>query len=260
MIEDINKTEEALTGLSMDEVTFTGPDGNEYTIRESNGNDEKVLANPSNNNRINDFVSRILVAPKLNTNEVAALKVRVKWYILFKWRLFNLGNEITFDYVFGKDVEPYNLEEDLSIFDDDFSKYDDEDHERNKLAPLYYNTDEEEVFFTLSSGRECSFEYLTGNHELSQLAKLKSRKGKNPTSFDINEELIIRNFKVKHGSTYRKIEMFNVFKTREMKEIRSNIDKYDKEWSCQMILENPGDGPNEVTSAFLLDDFFFPRD
>lgn len=254
-ITDVNQSplEQALGELLTKQVM--APDGEVYTLRETTGADEDLLSRMRHDGSMEpmyQFLSRVIVSPKLNTSAVKKLKARVKWYLVLKSRILSLGEELTFKYRFQGDEHDSDIEENLAQFDFD---YEHDTWTPESKAPQPYPDNETHYSFKLSSGLDCRFEYLTGLHEENALKKLKTA----PKSLTINHELIIRNFAIMDGNgDWIPVVEFSKFSSRVMRELRAELDKYDKEWAGIMDVESPT-GTIDNVSIFQLEDFFFPR-
>ena len=239
---------------SFEHFTFTLPSGDKITIRETTGADDDIMSKVDPMlEHINKYIANIVVEPKLTPNDVKKLKVRDKYYILMKSRIFNLGPELVFKHIF-QDGSEYQVTEDLSIFDHDYSK----PLPEGSLAPLPYPEDAgTEVEHTLSSGLTFKFEYFTGLHE----RKLLSNKKINLQNLEVNAVLTTRNFQLQSDAgEWILIQNFHMLKSRQAAEIRKYVLDHDPEWVAPITIEHPSGKASEFVSAFQLDDFFFPRD
>jgi hypothetical protein len=226
------------------------PSGKVVTIRESTGEDDDILSKRDDKlEHLNKFLARIVVDPDMSTNDVKKLLVRDKYFLLLKSRIFSLGSELLFTHTFSDGTEA-DIEEDLTIFDHDYS----EEWNPDSKAPRPYITDDPTVEFNLSSGKICRYEYLTGLHEKSLL----DNKEITLTNLNINMMMTVRKFALKINDSWALVQRFNMLKSREMAEIRKHIERNDPEWGALMSIPHPNGGPTEYVSIFQVPDFFFP--
>ena len=91
---------------------FTGPSGFEYEIREQNGADEDILSNLSDMKtlmNLTKFIAAIVIRTtatpngKLTVDDALNLPVNDRYAIIFNSRIFSLGEEVEFEYDWGKE-------------------------------------------------------------------------------------------------------------------------------------------------------------
>lgn len=241
------------------------PSSMPVTIRERNGDDEDILSKLKDNKStaaMHKFLAAIIVNPKLTFEDVAKMRVKDKYYLMFKSRIQSLGYEVNFDHTFtdgDEKTKTVNFDEDLSNYDWDFSKPLTEFPKENDnnffkhRCTHYPDTLMDDTFeFELLSKKKCRMEYLNG------LGESKSLK-KDTGDLTINDKLIIRNFEVQlENGTWQKVERFSMFTAREMQEIRTKLDQMDKPFDLITEVINPLTGQSEQISLFLKESFFFP--
>ena len=248
-------------------LTFTGPSGLVYTIREQNGGDDEILSeiktddesrsNPENITNINNFIQTIVIEKPggglLSMNEVKAMNLRDKYYILLKSRMHSLGNKVQFE-ISCKCGHKSTYEEDLTEFDRDLSIEYPKDFKFNEKAiEPYPNGGYKWIEHELSSGKKIKMKLMDGFSELFIL-----QAGK--TALNKNQELYARDLHLFDNGDYVKLAQLNVFSPSEMVELRGLITKYDLQFSlvsectcrnCKTVRQIP---LNMVT------DFFFPSE
>ncbi len=243
------------------------PDGFVVTIRERNGEDEDILSkvkDNKDNTAINNFLASIIVDPKLTPQQIGEMKIKSKYYLLFRSRIQSLGSKVIFKHTFtgdeDKTKEAY-FEEDLNNWDWDFSKPieefplkpEDAGYFKYKCKPYPKDSKEKEVFeLTLASGKKCRMKYLTGEGETKSL-------GKQMGELTINDKLRVREFELQMNSgNWEKIERFNMMTAKDMAEIRVKLEEMDNQFDLAVETVNPLTNQQEFISMFLKEDFFFP--
>jgi len=243
------------------------PSGMPITIRERNGDDEDILSKLKDNKStaaMHNFLAAIVVNPVLTPEDVAKLRIKDKYYIMFKSRIQSLGSDLTFSHTFtdgDTKTRTVQFDESLDNYDWDFSrpheefpfKPENDEYFKYRCTPYPKDTMDTDTFeFELVSKKKCRMEYLNG------LGESKSLK-KNAGDLTINDKLIIRNFEIQlDNGSWQKVEKFSMFSAREMQEIRSKLDKMDDPFDLLTELINPITGNSELVSLFLKEDFFFP--
>lgn len=251
-------------------TTFRMPSGFDISIRETNGDDDDVLSKYKDSmegNSGHKLISGIIMDNSLHrgepttASEVMGWKLKDKYYTLLKSRIFSLGPIMLFTHKFADGTEE-QFEEDLSMYDWDLTKPLPEQFITEagvrKLNPLYFKyrisraSAESERSIILSSGKRIKYEYISGLGERILLDKNRDDMSK-------NDELRARNLKLDMGGgSFQTMESFKLFNSKEMSEIRADIEKNDQEWKCITELQNPKDGSIEIISLITIPDFFFP--
>jgi len=257
---DINNPQ--VMGFDVATDTFTTPSGFEVTIRETNGQDDGIFSKVSNQKdakALNLYLANIITElngeTTIKPNDILKLRVRDKYYILFKSRRLSLGDEVTWSHTFPDGVIA-DMVEDIAKYDFDYSKDIPAYKGQEDYNPLVATPYEKETFvrFKLSSGHIVQFDYMTGIQE-------KKTLGVNEATLDINSRLTIRNFKLMKDESDEEgqfIENFQSFPSRIMAEIRARLDTYDSEWILPTDIRHPDTGEVTQISLFQLPDFFYP--
>ena len=158
---------------------FTGPSGFEYEIREQNGADEDILSNLSDMKtlmNLTKFIAAILIRTnatpngKLTVDDALNLPVNDRYAIIFNSRIFSLGEEVEFEYDWGKENGgKVTYGQDLHEFLFDYSEVPTDNRvfdEKPDAIPYYPKgiqlTGHE---YLLSSGKKIKFDCMTGKGE-----------------------------------------------------------------------------------------------
>lgn len=250
------------------------PSGFKVTIRERNGDDEDILSRVKDNkdgSALNNFLSAIITDPKMTGKQIAELKLKDKYYLLFRSRIQSLGSQMTFKHVFAGDEDKTKevfFEEDLNQYDWDFSKPyssfpfkpklelgngETDEYFKYRCTPYPDGSREEDGFeITLPSGVICRMKYLTGEGEQKSLKKSMN-------DLTINDKLRVRDFELKmDNGKWQRIERYNMLSAKDMMVIRTELDKRDEQFDMLVETVNPLTGQPEYISMFLKEEFFFP--
>jgi hypothetical protein len=260
-------TQELLEGLSKlhgNVLPILLPSGDECVIREQNGEDDAVLTRVKdtiNGVSLANFIAGILVYHSaypdiiVTGKHIMAMKSRDKYYILVSSRVFSLGKDITFEFRWPDLKIPTPYTEDLTIFipemgkplpnpgDDDFSEY--------ALTPYPENIPYH--IFSISTGKTLRFKYTDGESEKYLMDLSEEIKSK-------NSELLARGLALKMESgEWVNIENFKRFNSREMAEIRGEVEKFDPQINLYTEIAHPDDPQKKVEySITTTTAFFFP--
>lgn len=246
------------------ELTFLTPSNSLVTVREINGDDEDALTrikNSKNGSAISKFLARIVVGISGYNGPITDLiisqwKSRDIYYTLYKARIHSMGYKVNFQYTFDGDKDVIDFEENLNIYDWDFSagappRLGERDYNELTIQP-YPEVGNPYMEGKTASGKEYRMKYLTGELELTTL-------GQDVDNFTINEKLRLREFEVKMSDgTWIMMENFAPFSHMDMKEFRNKVDKFDPAFELKTTLTHPRKPLSEKISLFTLSDFFFP--
>jgi len=243
------------------------PSGRTLTIREQNGHDDDVLSSVPDSkdlSNIDRFISGIVVeAPftsskVLTLNDVKNLLLRDKYFILFASRVHSIGSEISFVYDWGKDNGgeiPYkeDLTNYLWDYTEEFPSKGMPGYFKDRIEPYPENAYSTQTFF-LSSGKELSFNCLDGHGEKYLLALPIE-------SLTKNVELKARNIAVKgQDGKFVKVDNFTFFTKKDMMEIHSYIDNFDRTFRGLTEIRNPVNGQYVDYPIMQSQDFFYPQE
>lgn len=257
-ISNVNETD--FMGGAGTTYDITLPSGKSIKMRERNGDDEDVISRTKDARdgmSIPNFLSKLIMNEPTPPSTILKWKVRDKYYLLFKERLFTWGNEITFDHKFS-DGETYNFTEDLSKFDWDFTDPNakapakgEKGYEAARILP--YDSDKPVMEGRTSSGKNFRMKYLTSELENKSLAK-------DQDSLSINDKIRIREFELQDAKgNWHRIEVFNMLSARDMQEIRKLLLEKDGDFDLTVEVKHPNKNIIELVSLMNLPDFFFQQ-
>lgn len=243
-------------------LNFKTPSGMNVVIREQNGDDDEIISkmkNATDGSAVNKFIAAIVMdcnGHRPTYENILKWKVRDKYYVLLKSRIFSIGDNLIFKYKCinndcGKETE---YEENLNPYDRDFSKPIDETNNDFDYQIQPYETGEaSEIELLLSSGKKIKYELLNGNSEKMLLAANKDEISK-------NTELIVRSIQWYNEGKWQKLSNFRIMSPRDMKEIRSHINKHDLPFEAISELKCPYCKNSSKVSLLAQPDFFFPQE
>jgi phage FluMu protein Com len=247
------------------DLSFTAPSGHTFTIREQNGDDDEVLSliHPENKEEsiknFNIFLSKIIKDNSVNgkkyleSDEVYKLKLRDKYYILFKSRLHSIGTELKFkvkcpNKKCGKESQ---FREDLTRYDTDLSHFDDEAPRYKYQITPYLSGKDLTAEFVLSSGKKLKYTYMNVEAEWG-MTKLDT--------YSNNTDLYARDLSLYNpkSGNYEILGAYNLFSKRDMIEINGHIEDNDLQFMMFVELKCPK-CKHEWEIPFLYSkSFFFP--
>lgn len=252
------------TNLPLDggrKLTFTGPSGYSYTIREQNGADDDILSNPEEAKTLMNlarFVAGIIIetdadkSKKLTTAKAYELPILDIYTIILKSRIHSIGENLDFNYDWGNGQK---LEYSQDLRDFLFKDYslvpEEEELDQKTNAIPYYIKVEDEIVITTTSGKELSFRLNTLKSESYKINLPLSRQTK-------NQDLIARNLSLKLDGKFQPIKDFSFLSKKDLAEIRSQVNKYDPVFTGNTTITNTATGDVATVSIFGIDDFFFP--
>lgn len=259
-----------LEGSTPQTAKFYLPDGHWLEVRETNGEDEEALSkvkDGKDSSNVAKYLSRIIVSSSHTGSRVGPEQVQgwlnaSKYYALMCSRIFSLGSELKFKYLFSEKDEPVTLVEDLLDFTWDLSpenlaknplpKPGDKDYnpERVKLYPC---GDKVEFEYTTSGNKRLKYSLLTGFGE-NAASKIGQEEMSNTDDFRI------RNLQwFNESGQWQIVENFAFLSSREIAGLRKDIKDKEVEYNMLMRIENPKSGRVEYRPCLLLPDFFFPE-
>ena len=252
------------------------PSGFSITIREQSGEDEDKLSrlgDAKTSDNLQNFLSGIIVGnddaehvdaagkhkDTYTPSDIAAWKVNDKYYAVLKSRLFSLGKEVKFNYIFKDEPLPsslpdgYLFTEDLTIFDADLANYKAIKDTLPATAIMPYPLGKAmSREFQLTSKKEVKYNLLSSYGEKRMLDKSEN-------DLSINDSLRIRELQWKQANgQWMPVENFRDFKSSEMQELRADIKKHDPQFSMRSTVTSPKTGNKETFPIITLQDFFYP--
>ena len=243
-------------------LTFKTPSGFDVTIREQDGADDETISklkNAMDGTAVNKLVSSIITDYKggrVTPETILKFKNRDKYYILFKSRVFSIGDSITYKHKCPNlECQKDTIyEEDLNQYDRDFSKPEEETKTDfpYQVQP-YINADKLEEEIGLSSGKKVKYKYLNGESEKKLLAANKDEINK-------NTELLVRDIQWWHEDKFQPLMNFKVMSTKDMAEIRKHIKLHDSPFEAISEVRCPVCQTTDKISLMAQTDFFFPQE
>ena len=246
---------------------FIAPSGYSYTIREENGEDEEILSNPADAKglmNITKFIASIVVDTdyttrrKLSIQDALDMPLLDRYTILFQSRIFSLGEEVEFQYVWPGESVPTYYSQDLREMLLDYSKdiTEEEINEKPNAIPFYPAREAcLELGFkgythTLESGKQVKFDLMDGNAE-KYLVTMPFEKQTR------NSDLLARNLMLLVGEKWERVERFNLCSIKDMAEIREIVSTIDPVFTGVTDIENPRTGEKAKYSIIGAPRFFF---
>lgn len=245
---------------------LTIPSGYKVVIREQNGNDDSIISNAlgvKNGTSTDYFIREIVVgnnwsnSNRFSVEDTDNMKLCDKYGIMIASRIFSLGQILNFSYTWvdenGGEME-IEYEEDLGLYIWDYSKpfpkEGDEEFYKYRIKPHKHGGDNIREI-TLESGKKVRYHFIDSIGEKFQLNQEEDNTS-------INSELLARRLELFNGS-WIKVENFKVFSSREMSEIRSDVEDNDNILNIYSDIQNPKT-KNMIRFPILNSpDFFFPR-
>lgn len=246
-------------------LEFVAPSGYKYTIREQNGADDDILSNPvdaATMRNLSAFIAAIVVNTdftpngKLTVDQAHNLPCLDRYCILFNSRIHSLGDEVEFEYDWGKDNGGVaNYVQDVNEFLFDYSKVPSEEEmeEKPNAIPFYPNGKQfKDIKVELSSGKVVKFDLLTAEGEAYILNLAPNKRTK-------NQELVARNLCLEVNGNFEKVTSFHLFSVKDMMEIRKEVFAYDPVFNGVSEIVNPNDSTQTtLISVVAIKDFFYP--
>lgn len=242
---------------------FTGPSGYEYEIREQNGADEDILSNLSDMKtlmNLTKFIAAIVIRTtatpngKLTIDDALNLPVNDRYAIIFNSRIFSLGDEVEFEYDWGKEnggKVTYGQDLHEFLFDYGTAPTEDDLNQKPDAIPYYPEgvrlVDHE---YTLSSGKKIKFDCMTGKgeHDFMKLPLDKQTK---------NAPLLCRNLYLEVDGSWEKVENFTPFTAKDMAEMRKYILSMDPIFKGESHITNPTTGEERTYPIVWAPNFFY---
>nr|DAO34143.1 MAG TPA: hypothetical protein [Caudoviricetes sp.] len=243
--------------------SFTGPSGYQYEIREQNGADEDILSNLSdmkNLMNITKFISAIVVKTdvtptgKLTVEDALSLPVNDRYCIIFQSRIFSLGEEVEFEYDWGKENGgKVTYGQDLNEFLFDFSDSPNEEEMDKKpdAIPFYpYGKRLKDHEVTLDSGKLIKFDCMNGHGEQKLVSMPLDKQTK-------NAPLLCRNLCLEVDGKWEVVENFAIFTAKDMAQIRKQVASIDPIFKGESHITNPVTGEERTYPIIWAPSFFY---
>lgn len=246
-------------------LEFIAPSGHKYTIREQNGADDDILSNPVDAvtmRNLSAFIASIVVdtdvtpSHKLTVDQAHKLPCLDRYCILFNSRIHSLGDEVEFQYDWGKENGGVaNYTQDLYEFLFDYANVPTEEEMEAKpnAIPFYPSGNKtHDLEFTTSSGKEIKYDLLTAEGEAFILNLPAAKRTK-------NQELVARNLHLKVEGKWERVTSFHLFSVKDMIEIRREIFANDPVFTGATEIQNPQDSElTTLVNIVAIKDFFYP--
>lgn len=242
--------------------SFMAPSGFTYEIREQNGADEDILSNLSDMKtlmNLTKFISSIVVKTdftpngRLTIEDALHLPVNDRYCIIFNSRIFSLGEEVEFEYNWGKDKGgKVNYGQDLHEYLFDYSTQPLAEDLSAKPDAIPYYPEGKKLHghvITLTSGKRVVFDNLDGMGE-QRLANMPVDKQTR------NSALICRNLQLEVDGNWETVENFALFSARDMAEIRKEVAAIDPLFKGESHITSPIT-EEEVSYPILFAPSFF---
>ena len=262
-------TNEASTAASLSGKTleFYAPSGFKVVIREQNGEDEDIISNTKKllaGDAVHHFLAGIIQTiddKKVSSKDVENLRTRDKFYIMLKSRMFSLGHIIQYSHQCSNPncnkpdgAKDPVFEEDLSLYDKDFSpeaKEDKREDFKYRIEP-YLNPHRTREL-TLSTGKVFRYKHLTGAEEKKSLTISTENITK-------NQDILLRepHWLDTETTKFQPLQNFKMYSSREMAEIRKDIALHDLPFEVVSECKCPYCNNIDKISLVTQSDFFFP--
>jgi len=231
-------------------IKFFTPSLLEVEIRETNGADDDILSSVEDPvEMLNRYLASLVLSINGNTmvkgSDIKNLRLRDKYFILIKSRIFSLGEILYFKQEWGNGASPEEFAIDLRSFVWD----DPQEPMGPDCIKPYPNM--EMMSKTLDSGKQVRMKFMDGNGE-SMLMK------KSPQARTINMQLLARGLQVFQDGDWVDVTNFTPFTSREMAQIRSLYEELDPAVEGLIELVNPATLQPHYISLLEIKDFFFP--
>ena len=245
---------------STTEITL--PSGRVVKIRETNGDDDEVLSSmntSSDGSNFYNFLASItlndsFINKKPSANDIKHWPINDKYGLIFKQRLFIHGKELNFRATCTEEncKHEATYHEDLSQWDNDLTQEEKEDIPSIALH-RYPNGNQQELEFTISSGKKLKYSILNGILEKRALELKDATK---------NSPIIIRNLHIFNKGEWIPVKHFAGFSSKEMIEIRRHIKTNDRQFDpiVTFACNNPLCRKEYSVSLFSIGDFFYPEE
>lgn len=243
---------------------FMTPAGYMYSIREQNGNDEDILSNPldvQNLMNLTKFIQAIVVDTNFTANrrltieDADRIPLNDRYCILFKSRIFSLGEEVDFEYDWGtQDIGKQIYGQDLNEMLFDYSQEPTEKILAEKPNAIPYYPEQNKLVdyeVVTSSGKSVLFDLLTGAGERFLVTLPVEKQTRNAA-------LLARNLRLLVDGKWEKVENFSIFSVRDIAEIRKAIFEHDPVFDGNTDVEHPNiPGRVEKYPIMLSPTFFY---
>lgn len=271
------ETNNELTVFQGQTLEFKLPSGAIAIIREHSASDDDILSSSHKGKNVtenflgnlNRYVAAILQnkpyepesKSKPTIKDVEQLRLKDKHYIIFKSRIFAIGEILDMTYTCNnescKAKEEYDV--DLTQYDRDLNlSYSElvDSMDDDKLCIMPYKEDYTNPTFTvnLSSGKTVTFEYLNGEGENYVLEQSKRN------SLVSSSDIISRKPKVEVNGSLHEVKNVNIFSKKDKIEITKAIKDLDSQFPMSVLITCDHCGTQQYIPLITVQDFFFPEE
>lgn len=249
------------------------PCSTKVTLREQNGNDDDVISSFNKgeieSTPFNRFVASLIVNHNfpfaknkhLSLNDVLAIPLKSKYFIIMVSRIFSLGINLYFEWDWKDGHPPVPYEDDLTQYlwdyEKEFPHKGSPDFNPERISPYDMEaSDDENKFYRvvdLPTGKRIKYSLLNGFGE-NFLLKLPLEKR------NANSALKARKLSLWVEDKFIEVETFKPFTPREMALIRKHVEEQDSDFQGLTTIENPNNGETSQLPLLHIPDFFFPRE
>lgn len=244
------------------------PSGHTVKIREQNGNDDDILSNKATSKdltNINIFLASLIiwtdlpfaVNNKLTTELVKNMLLRDKYYIIFASRQHSVGDDVSFEYDWGKESGgKFKYTEYISNYVRDLSKPLPKEGEENYFPYMIepYNIEEPYSKIETTIGNKRLRLKLMDGHSEAYLLGLTIEQN------TLNAQIKARALEIFIEHSWHKVENFSSFTKKEMGALRNFINEIDSEFLGLTDLENPQTHQKISYPLIMAPDFFYPQE
>lgn len=242
-------------------MTFFVPSGYQYEIREQNGEDEEILSNPADLRDLMNFtkfIQAIVVktdftqSGKLTVEDALRIPVNDRYCILFKSRVFSLGDSVEFSYEWEK-KQKVDYEQDVNeLLFNDYSQTPTEEELNAKpdAIPYYPDGKKTEFEINLETGKKVKFNLLDGNGERKLVSLPRDKQTR-------NSPLLCRNLQLEVDGKWEIVQNFSLFTVKETHAIRKAVAEVDPTFEGAVDIENPSTGETVRYPIITAPGFFF---
>jgi hypothetical protein len=241
------------------------PDLTTVTIREQNGADDEILSkmkNSRDNSAVEKFLANIIVSVNPETDKPWTYKEIAAWrsnkinYLVLCSRIFSLGETITFKFRCPECgyTDPREFEEDLTNYTSKFDNLKPVSEFPYVILPFVDKPGVLQRTLELASGKKIRYKFRTG------LADRKSLEIPEE-EVSLNTLLAIRELELETSpGKWLKLQNYEVFTSRDMKEIREDIKIHDPIFNVISEITCTNRTCKKLTKVNMMEqpDFFFP--
>ena len=246
---------------------FKTPSGQTVYLREINGEDENIISNKGlskEGKSFNLYITRVVVGFNEQIRnptyaEVMSWGLRDKYAILIRSRIISIGSILEFRFHWPNDKQATTYSEDLTNFIWDYNQPmpTEEDkllYNEERIPPYGPEFKSGYRTHTLTNGKQVRYKFSTGYTEKFMMDLVDEDTHR-------NSELFARELSLLVDKDWIKVENLSQFSSKDLREIRADIEKVDKNYNLLTEVVNPR---NPFEKQFIpvvgIEDFFFPKE